>query len=142
MKWDVVLERIRGAIAGSPILFGLYGNRVRMAGPWSLERLPEMPLLEYSLVTDSESELWAPCVFQFDLFAREIDDNLTGERMLRRLFHQDLPIDLGGLVMWAQYNPNDGAILSTPDRDGFFGRALRFTFTPLRDKYQPVLPSS
>lgn len=143
MKWDVVLERVRGAIQANPILDGLFpGARLRMAGPWSLERLPDMPLLEHSLIADSETELWAPCVFQFDIFARTIDEVLLAERILRRLFHQDMPIDLDGLSMWAQYTPGGEAPLASPDRDGFFGRAIRFTFTPLRERYEQVsIPS-
>lgn len=145
MKWDVVLDRALDAILAHAVLGPLFGTRVVKAGPWSLDALPEMPRLEWTLVADSEDELWAPCIFQFDIWARNEDDLLTGERWLRRLFHQDLPFALGSgdaaITMWGQYT-GEKAELATPDRDGFYGRAIRFRFTPLRDRYEPVLPPS
>lgn len=130
MIWDDLIERIYAIIDADTVLKGLYGDAMRMAG--TAEH--SIPSLEWTLITDRESELWAPHVIQFDQWSFNLEDVVTSERRLRALFHQDLPVLLGGdLLVWAEYQ--DGTVLAAPDRNGFAGRAVRFRFTPLRERY-------
>jgi hypothetical protein len=139
MKWHAVLQAIQTDIAADPVLVGIYGAAMRYTGSAPLA----IPSLEFMVVADAETELWAPCTIQLDQWCKEMVDLIASEQRLRRMFHRELPTRFGGatgLVMWAQYN--DGAPLTTPDRNDFFGRAIRFRFTPLRDLYEPVVPST
>ena len=127
MMWDQIIARVIEQIENDPTMAQLFGDRIRAAqGSSELE----VPLLEWMLIGDTEDELWAPTVIQFDLWNATAEDNRLAEARLRAMYHQDLPIVVGGLMMWAQYN--DGSVLAEPDRSGFIGRALRFRFTPLR----------
>lgn len=137
MNWDRVIEACSTVILADPILSSIYGTRVRMATPSAEVFDPPAPLLEYSVIGDAErGDQWAPTIIQFDQWAREVEVAIASERRLRRLFNPELPATYAGLFMFAQYV--DGTILATPDRNGFVGRAVRFRFTPLRDRYDPA----
>lgn len=129
MMWDQVLLRIVGIVTTDAMLAEIYGEHMRMVGSGDFQ----IPSLEWSLVSDSEQELWAPCVVQFDQWSEDSSAVVRSERRLRALFHQDLPAEFDGLIMTCTYI--DGSVLASPDRDGFVGRAIRFQFTPLRSKY-------
>lgn len=132
MKWHQVVEAMLGAIVADAKLTAIYGVVVRQSGNAPFQ----VPSLEWDLIGDSEGEQWAPCLVQLDQWCATQDDLLRSEQRLRRLFHQELPVTIGGVMMWAQYE--DGAMLASPDRDGYFARAVRFRFTPLRDRYDPA----
>lgn len=137
MMWDQVLERLRVLMLADSALAAIFAERMRMATFTGLPFSPTEPTLEWSLIADTESELWAPCIIQFDLWASEMEQLIAGERRLRTMFHQALPFDIGdGVRVWGEYN--DGTILASPSRDGFAGRAIRFRFTPLRSQYAGV----
>lgn len=130
MIWDDLLERIVTIVNADAVLLEVFGSSMRMAG--TAEHA--VPSLEWTMITDSEGELWSPHVIQFDQWSLDLEEVIRSERRLRALFHQDLPVRLGGdLLSWAQYV--DGEVLATPDRNGFAGRAVRFRFTPLRERY-------
>lgn len=129
MMWDQVLLRLVDLIKTDQTLHGIFGDNSRMAGTGKLE----IPSIEWSLVGDSETELWAPCIIQFDLWHTLPAKIVEAERRLRILFHTSLPATFDGLTMWCEYI--DGDILASPDRNNFAGRAVRFKFTPLRSKY-------
>ena len=86
------------------------------------------------LVADGENEQWAPCTLQWNLWTADLASNVAAERALRRLFTADLPVNLG-TVYTVSSEYVDGDVLATPDRDGYFGRAVRFRHTPLREQY-------
>lgn len=138
MMWDRVIERLRALMLVDGVLEPVFGDNVRMAGSGASPS-PKVSMIEYTLVADSEDELWAPCVIQFDVWAPTFDKVTIGERRLRQLFNPPLPIELEGVMMWAQYV--EGNLLASPDRDGFSGRAVRFRFTPLRERYASISPS-
>jgi hypothetical protein len=140
MMWDNVIEVIRTTILDDGILAAIYGDRVRMATPSGTPFDPKVPILEYLLVGDTENELWAPTIIQFDQWAPTIDDVVASERRLRRLFHVTLPRKFGPVYMWGEYA--GGEVLATPDRNGFDGRAIRFRFTPLRERYAGLASGS
>ena len=129
MNWDILLDAFTGEVAAMPAVVALAGEAVRYGG----EVEHEVPSCVIRMISDTESELWAPVTVQVDLFHKSAAVVLTAERALRRRYHADLPIPIGNLNAWAQYS--DGTVTASPERDGYFGRALRFTFTPLRAAY-------
>lgn len=129
MMWDHVLRRIHAVVQADAFLHSIYGDTMRVAG--TSEHI--VPALEWSLISDAENELWAPCLIQFDQWHTDLATVANSERRLRSLFHQETPVMYGDILMWAQYE--DGSVLASPDRHGFSGRAVRFRFTPLRERY-------
>jgi len=129
VRWDAVGAAASSTVVLDPVLAGLFGDAIRMAGSGD----HVVPLLEWSLIGDTETELWAPCTVQWDIWHREFASLRQAERRLRLLFHAELPVTIAGVGMWSQYV--DGSVLASPARDNYFGRALRFQMTPLRHLY-------
>jgi len=129
MMWDLVMIRILAMINADNALITIFGTSVRMAGSGAMT----IPVLEYTLIVDTEKELWAPFEIQFDLWTTTAAQNRAAERALRGLLHRDLPITTTDTKFWGTYA--DGSMLATPDRSGYTGRALRFNFVPLRAQY-------
>lgn len=130
MMWDLVMERIRTEILADPILIGIYGSAYRAAGTG--EQI--VPSLEWTLIGDTETELWAPMIVQFDQWTKTANQNRQSELRLRGLYHCNIPRRINNdLTMWSEYT--DGSILPIPDRSGIYGRAIRFRFAPLRAQY-------
>jgi hypothetical protein len=140
MMWDRVIEAAKAAIQADANLSAIFGDAVRRAAPSTTPFEPKVPILEYTIVTDTENELWAPTIIQFDVWSPDVDRLLAAERGLRRLFTPALPRRYGEVFMWTEFV--DGAVLATPDRNGFHGRGLRFRFSPLRERYNPGLASA
>jgi hypothetical protein len=129
MMWDHVLRVTGDQVESDLLLSSIYGESIRLAGSGD----HTVPLLEMTVIPPNIDEQWEPCTIQFDQFTESFDAMRASERQLRRLFHQDLPVDIGGVVMFAQYL--EGDVIASPDRDGYHGRAIRFRFTPLRELY-------
>jgi len=129
MNWDRVVEGLLAEIANVPEIAAIVGSRVIFAGAgkWIV------PSIEATVITDTTREQWAPCTLQLDVWGKTFDHVTTIERILRQRYHTQLPIPIGELRCWAQYS--DGTVLASPERDKIYGRALRFTFTPLRAAY-------
>lgn len=131
MRWDAVSAAVFAALQGSTVLDGVYGTAIRKAGV----RKYEVPSLEYSMLSDSVSEIWAPHVFQFDQFCPSMEDLVASERELRRLFDFETPQWIEGVYMFAFYD--EGGELEGPDRESatdVFARAARFRFVPIRER--------
>lgn len=131
MKWAQVQALILDAIKEDAQFPSLYQSNIRMGGT----QKTVAPVLEMWVIGDGESELWSTVTIQFDQWCLTMDDLVKSEQRLRRKFHRDLPVLFDEVRMWCQYL--DGASLASPDRDSYFARAIRFRFTPLRDRYQP-----
>lgn len=129
MMWDAVVAAIKTTCEGDGTLVGLYGTAMRMSGTGDMTGRR----LEWDLIGDAEDELWAPVTVQFDQYLDSMAGLVASERRLRDLFHRDLPAEIGGLLCWLQYV--DGAGLGVPSRDQYYGRAVRFRITPLREQY-------
>jgi len=131
--WDRVIQAASDMAAADGILINLYPT-MRNAGPGK----HSVPLLEHRLIADSEDELWSPVVIQWDQWHESMAAIIAGERQLRLLFHVETQRDYAGIPMWSQYV--DAEWIASPDRDGYFGRAIRFRMTPLRERYQHPVP--
>jgi len=134
MRWDHVMQVCREEILADQTLQAIFDDAVRMGGTGD----HRVPLIELWLIGDSETELWAACTIQFDFFTKTDDDMVATERRLRQLFHLDIPRPIGGIGMFGEYQ--DGEVLASPSRDHYFGRAIRFRMTPLRQQYDSTTP--
>lgn len=132
MKWFQVIEEVQAVIMAESALTDIYGDNVRMNGTATFQ----VPCLEMQIIGDVERETDNPILVQIDQWCRSMDELARSEQVLRRWFHVDVPRSFGGLMMWAEYE--DGESLASPDRDNVFARAIRFRFTPLRDRYDPA----
>lgn len=132
MMWDQVMERVVASILADSMLAGIYASHVRMAGTGE----QQVPGIEWTLIGDTEGELWAPMIVQFDLWHSNAETLRASERRLRGMFHVNVMLQLDDLKLFSSYN--DGAMLATPDRSGYHGRAIRFTMIPLRSQYARV----
>jgi hypothetical protein len=129
MMWDQVMKRVMAQLENNATIVAINGTTIRRAGADD----QAVPCLEWHLIADTEDELWTPMVVQFDQWVRFPADLITIERELRGLYHQELPVIFNGeFPMFMSWQ--DGTTLQTPDRSNFYGRAMRFKFTPLRQR--------
>lgn len=129
MNWDLVIEGFMAELAAMAAIASRFGDKVQLAG--QVEH--EVPSVQVHVIADTEGELWAPVTVQVDLFHRRMADILAAEDAIRTRYRAPLPIPIGNLTCWAQFT--GGSMLETPSRDKYHGRAIRFTFTPLRAAY-------
>lgn len=134
MMWDDVMTRVLALLDTNATLHDLFGGKMRMVSEGS--KL-EVPSLEYTILTDTNAELFEPMLVQIDLWTLRADQNRLAERIVRNLLDQRTSVRWTDVVALSEFT--DGAFLSTPDRAGFIGRGLRFRFTPLKQQYaQPA----
>lgn len=134
MRWDTVLRAVRTAVLEDAALRAIYGDAVRLSGSAEVY----VPLLELTLISDVERETEARVVVQFDQWLGDLSALQASERRLRQLFHRETPATIGGVVMWALYVDGDSIGKGpgvAPNRDNDYGRAIRFEFGPLRERY-------
>lgn len=132
--WPDVMERVLAQLKANDTLSTTFGENFRMAAAGS--KL-EIPCCEYTILTDTNSELWEPMLVQIDLWTHKAQDNRNAERIVRSLLNQRTSVQWDGVTLIAEYM--DGAFLAVPDRAGFIGRGLRFRFLPLKQQYsQPA----
>ena len=129
MRWPELLEAIANEAAADTVLDSIYGDAIRQAG--SGKRI--VPSLEHMLIADAEAEQWAPHTVQWDQWCDTQEKLVLSEEALMRLFNHDVPVVIGGIGLWSLFLEGDQ--LSAPDRDGVHGRAVRFRFTPIRERY-------
>lgn len=130
MRWDDVLLVTSEAVMADITLVGIYGDNVRLKG----SQVHTVPGLEYTLISDVETELFEPVVIQWDQYAPTLEDLISGERALRRLFDQELQVSIGGVPMFCEFI--DGVELEAPSGDNCYARAVRFSFHPIREALQ------
>ena len=129
MRWYAVARAIAAAAAADTVLAAIYGEAIRMS---AMAQDHIVPSLEYQIVTDTADELWEPVIIQWDQWLADFQDLVDSERALRKLFDQDLPVEIGGVYMWSVFT--EGAeLVDAPDRAAFYGRALRFRYSPIRE---------
>jgi hypothetical protein len=131
--WDRVVKAMLDAVAADERLAAIYGERVRAAADG---KKIEPPLLEWVLIGDGVGEQWSPVTIQLDQWVKTADELRASEARLHHLFSRDMTASYGGLTMFAGYAGGD--TLALPNRDGYYGRAVRFRLTPLRRQYAPT----
>lgn len=136
MRWADVLTSLEQFLPHVAELAAIYGpENIRLSGEVEYVK-PN--LLELTLISDTlADEVWNPCIVQFDQFCDSMNDLRASESILRKLLHHDFPVDLFGVYMWSEVM--EGVELASPASDGYFGRGVRFRFTPLRSEYVPVV---
>lgn len=138
MMWDNVMERVIAEIGANPNISALYtidGRlQFRMASPSGQQQVPG---IEWSLIGDTEGELWEPIVVQIDIWYTDESVMRQTERIIRSLLRQER-MRLDDLTLLISYV--DGVALAVPDRANFYGRGLRFRIAALRERYAGVNP--
>lgn len=129
MNWDLVIKGLLDELAAQPTLSAIFGEDIFLGG----EQEHVVPSIQAHNLADTETELWAPVTVQFDFFHAELSKVITAENFVRVRYRAPLPIPIGNLTCFVQFE--GGADLETPTRDRYFGRAIRFTFTPLKAAY-------
>lgn len=131
MMWDVVLEAWRALLlADTALTTALGGEHVNLA---QASREVRVPSVDWSLVTDNETESWNPITVQVDIFAASLAQAITIERRIRLLTHRDVARDLGGHQVWTRYL--DSRSHPYTEEPGTVHRSLDFQFEPLRAQY-------
>ena len=130
MRWDAVARATSQKVAEHPVIQGIYGNVVRMASPAARH---EVPALEYRIISDSEMEQWVPIIFQWDQWTNTYAELAASERVLYEMFHQEAEVFFGDVMVLTRWL--DGMELADPDRQGYFGRAVRFRVVAIADRY-------
>jgi hypothetical protein len=128
MRWDAVIQAVAARAAGDPILASIYGTTIRKMGVHTFA----VPSLEYMLVSRGVTELWEPHIIQFSQWAHSLSDVATSDRRLGQLFdHENMQV-IEGVTMWSSFE--DGGDLVGPAREGVYGTAARYRFTPVRER--------
>lgn len=136
MMWDHVMEHMRLVLLADPVLDEIFHGNYRKAGPSDLLN----PVLEWTLLGDTETEVWAPMLVQFDMWTAKASDTRRAERRMRGMLHQGTSVLFDSYTMLSEYA--DGLDLATPNRSNFTGRGIRFRFSPLRQQFAlPALGS-
>lgn len=130
MRWDTVVDAWLGLVTPDTDVRSVLGQSPEfyMVG----ERERAVPSLEYSLIANTESEIWEISDVQLDYFTRSIEDLVKLEKALRGLLHHDLSITVSGIELWSELT--GGRPLQGPS-DGVLSRSLDFRLTYLRSKY-------
>lgn len=130
MRWDAVAIAIGQAAANDATLLEIYGAANIRQKAAAQDHLT--PGLGFWLVTDAGTELWEPQIWQWDQWCDTWEDLVASERALRKLFDHDLEVTIQGVYMFSVFT--EGAELTDdPDRAGFYGRAVRFRYSPIRE---------
>jgi hypothetical protein len=133
MRWDYFIEFWTARLLADPALVSVMGSASGWIYPAQSARPVTVPSVEYTLITDTESELFNPIGIQVDLWARGIKKAAQIERRIRVLTHGDTGQDLGGERVWMRYR--DARTLDYPSDAGVIHRTLDFEFEAVRGKY-------
>lgn len=124
--WFDVLEAVRAVLAADATLTGIVpAADITLAG----QKAFSVPMIEMTVVSDTEQETWAPVLIQFDLWTRNAADLKTAETRIRTLVSDSVPMTLDGVEMWALYQA--GRVLPGPE-DGVFSRSFDIEYQMIR----------
>lgn len=130
MNWDGVWsEGVKPAIAAESDITDILGTAFFLAGT----RQFRVPSMTARMFFDTEGENWAPAEWQFDIYARTLEQVKTIARAMRRRFHHPVQQELGPFLLWTEFV--DGRGLEGPDNDQYFAYSMDFRFTPGRSIY-------
>lgn len=130
MRWDTVIP----AALVAPIAAD--SEALSVLGPEPLvfqegEREFAVPSVRWTLVADTEGELFEESLVQIDYWARSAAQAVTLSKAIRRLLHRDLPFTVGGVELWSMLSGSSGP---RGGRDGVWEGRLDFTLTYLRER--------
>lgn len=90
----------------------------------------QTPQVAYTVISNGLEENYAPASVQWDIWAPTLDDISLIEQRLMKLMHSDLPVTIGGLSMWSQFQT--GFDFAETD-ETIAHRAMEFKYTPARE---------
>jgi hypothetical protein len=129
VNWDAAIDGWLGVLEANADVQSVLGNPPAIYMAEDGEREYEVNSMEYTVLTDTEDELYNPTLVQLDLFVKTMADLETLERAIRTEAHLDLPGTFGSISMWSQFE-GSGRLAGVPD--GLFSRSLDFRLTPVR----------
>lgn len=135
MNWYAIWTGIVGALEMDEEISGVLAGAFWLDG----ERPFEVPSMTALLVVNTETEMWAPADWQFDIYTRTIEDAVRVEQAMMRLLNQPLAVAMGDAVFTAEFQT--GQLLRGPHTDPYFRRQLEFRFTPVRARYYRPQPA-
>jgi hypothetical protein len=128
MRWPDIIEAVVGAISSDELLSQIIGENVFA----STDRDLVVPSIAWTVISDVETERFNEITVQLDVFTYRDADLVAVERSLRFLFDHDLPVEIGGIRMWAQLARRSSMFLM---EDSTRGSSTDYTFTPIRSRY-------
>lgn len=133
MRWHQVVQVMLAEMEADAEVTSVVGvmpsSRIYLAGTRQFE-VDSVTLLP---IVDVDEEVFVPCDFQLDLYAKTMAKLVTLEGALRRLFHHDVYTTLGNINCWSQVIA--ARSFFGPVSDGYFRRSLDVRVTPVRAKY-------
>jgi hypothetical protein len=136
VRWDFIVEHWLARLVADPALISVMGSGSGWIGPSQASKPVKVPSIEYTLVYDTEAELFNRIGVQVDLWARGLAKAGQIERRVRRLTHRTVAQELGGERLWMRYQ--DSRTLDYPNDPGVFHRQVDFEFEAVVE--EPATP--
>lgn len=96
-----------------------------------------VPGVYWSRASTKPSENEIKSIFQFDIFAPDVDTCFQIEARLYTLLHHDLPTTYDGVQMWSQFEEaHDEDDRDDTEVEGVQRNTLKFCFTQIREETQ------
>lgn len=133
MMWGTVVEKLLSYLQTDASMIALtgadddglahiYKNRSRVD--------IQIPSVAYAVLASTVDENEAPVSIQWDVWAQTPEQMDGIELRLFQLMHRDLPIDIGGLLMWSMFLTRfDFA----DDDQSVYHSAVEYRYTPARE---------
>lgn len=132
MRWDFFIQHWTARLLNDNALVSVMG-RADFITPAQSSRPVEVPSIEYTLVTDTESELWNAVTIQVDTWAKGWVKSAQIERRLRIITSLDVGQDLGGERVWIKHQDSRTIDYNTDTKT--VHRTHDFLFEAARGKY-------
>jgi|SRR5690625_212502 len=127
MRWPSAIEALLGiAGADAELVAALGGPRIYRRREI---RQVEVPSVAYTIVTAGLEEVMEPVLTQWDIFAGSMNELVTIERRLRRLYHWAGWREVGGVRMSSLYEASRD---HPPPGPGRWHRSIDFRHQPVR----------
>lgn len=133
MRWDFIIEHWTALLLADAALVSVMGSASGWIYPADSSKPVRTPSIQYTLLYDTEGELWNRVGVQADLFIRGKKKAAQVERRVRILTHHDTAVELGGERLWMRFQ--DARAIEFPSDAEVVHRALDFEFEAVRGKY-------
>lgn len=127
MVWSNVMEEVIRKLSTDGSLTSLLG------GPYIYKNRTratiQVPAITYAVVYEGVTENNGVTVVQFDVWAKSVQDLADIQLRVYQLLHSDLPVQLGGIKMWSQF---ENAFEFQEEDQGLYHKGAVYRFTSAR----------
>lgn len=127
--WDRAIEQLLILLRNDAQLKAMLGGIAHIYRNRSRPRI-QIPEITYTVISNTLEENYAPCMVQWDVFASDMDLVSQIEQRLFQLMHSDLPVQVGTIRMWSQFQ--SGYDFANED-ETIAHRAVEYRYTPARE---------